>query len=340
MNPVSPPGSALVGITASALGGLVEKVTTAVWQPPTDGSVGRDPDVRRALLEQSSLRDRVSRLWGTHLFLALLCLLLGLSVSTVLSTLAVLVISGFMLSFRLRVGRTLHDVVDLLNTAPARLAEAEPSGPAMIRAENMLLRGYRGFRGERVWLVGPDDRGLVAVFDEASPYPYGTKVTARTTSARKSADRSRDPQGRASAVGNAALRLFVSRWGFAIVITVCIGLELGPQPRVLAWLFAVAAVVIAVFMTRDWLRTRWTLRGRRLLEAPLVEYPARLHADRSFTVTLEDGSELVAKIAWERDVVANVRASGRLWIAGTPAAGVTLGVGVPDFPVAGVVRFN
>ncbi|GAA3431617.1 hypothetical protein GCM10018954_012180 [Kutzneria kofuensis] len=315
----------------------MEKVRTAVWQPPTDGPVGRDPDVRRAVREQSWSRDRIARLWGTHVFLALLCLLFGLPVSTVLAALAVLVISAFMLHYRLRMDRTL---VDLLDAAPARLADIELAGAAVIRADQMMLRGYGGFRGERVWLVGPDAKGLVAVFDEASPYPHSTRVTTRPLSKRRLADRPRDPRGRATAVADAAFRLFVCRWGFTIVITICIGLELGPQPQVLAWLYAVAGIVIAIGMARDWLRPERVLRAGRLLAAPLVEYPARLVADRSFAVRLDDGAELVAKIAWERDVVANVRASGRLWIAGTPLPGATLGVGVPDFPVAGVVRFN
>jgi hypothetical protein len=55
---------------------------------------------------------------------------------------------------------------------------------------------------------------------------------------------------------------------------------------------------------------------------------------------LPDGAELVGKLVLNFDVLSSVRASGRLWVAGTPAAGALLAVGVPDQPIAGMVRFD
>jgi hypothetical protein len=304
--------------------------------------VGGDPDVRRALWEQGWVRDWIARTWGTHVMLALMCLLFGLTVSTVLATLAVAVLSLLMLFRRLRVSRTLPDVARLIDTEPARLVEVESLGRRVFRVDQTLLHGSGSVRGERAWLLGPDDNGIAVFFDEASPTPHAARVVDQPPRpGGRSVGRPRDPRSAAKLAAIVGLVVYVIRWAFGVAITVCIGLELAPQPQVLAVLYVIAGVVIAVFMTRNWLRRmRWRLGSGRLFEPPLVEYQARLHADRSFAVTTEDGAEFVAKVFWEKDVAANVRASGRLWIAGTPAAGVTLGVGVPDFPVAGVVRFN
>jgi hypothetical protein len=320
---------------------LVEKVRTAVWQPPTDGPVGWDPDVSRAAWTLSSTRDWIARVWGAQVFLGLMCLIIGLTVSTILATLAVLAISAFMLLYRLQVGRSLLSVARLLDAEPARLVEVEHLGRGVIRAEEKLLRVSRTVHGDRLWLVGPDDNGLIALFEEALPTPYAARVVARPPRpGGRRPDPPRDPRGRATQAEFDGVRNYVVGWGFVLAITVCIGLELAPQPQVLAVLYAIAAVVIAIFMTRSWRRRiQWRLMAGRRFASPLVEYQARLSADRSFAVTT-DGEELIAKICWERAVAANVRASGRLWVAGTPAAGATLGVGVPDFPIAGVVRFN
>ena len=319
----------------------MERVRTAVWQPPTDGPVGHDPDVRRAVWAQAWVRDWLARAWGMQVLLALLCLLVGLPVSTILATLAVLTLGFLMLVHRLRVGRTLPGVARLLDAGPARLVEIEHLGRDVIRAEEKLLRASGTVLGERVWLVGPDDDGLAAIFNEARSTPYPARLLHRPPRpGGRPSTRPQDPRAAAKRTEVNGLRVFAVRWGFTITITVCIGLELAPQPRVLAALYAVTAVVIAIVMTRNWLRrTRWYLGANRRFAPPLVEYHARLHADRSFAVSV-DGTELIAKVCWEHGVVGNVRASGRLWIAGTPAAGVTLGVGVPDFPVAGVVRFT
>ncbi|MFI9381003.1 hypothetical protein [Kutzneria sp. NPDC052558] len=317
-------------------------MSTAVWQPPTGAPAGQDPDVRREVWVQSWVRDWISRTWGTNVFLALMCLLFGLPVSTILATLAVLALSLLMLLYRLKVGRTLPDMAQLLDEEPARLVEIEQLGRGVIRAEQKLLRVREGLRGERAWLVGPDDSGLAALFEEALPTPYAARVVDQPPRpGDRPAEQPRDPRGEAKRAAFNGLRNYVVGWGFVIAITVCIGLELAPQPRVLAALYVVAAAVIALLMTRSWLRRmRGHLGVDQLFEAPLVEHRARLHADRSFAVATEGGAELIAKIRWEHGVAANVRASGRLWIAGTPASGVTLGVGVPDFPIAGVIRFN
>jgi len=319
----------------------VERVRTAVWQPPTDGPVGRDPDVWRAVWAQAWVRDWLARTWGMLVLLTLMCLVLGLTVSAVLATLAVLAFGLLVLAYWLKVGRHLRGVTHLLDAGPARLAEVEHVGRGVVRAEEKLLQVSRTRPVDRMWLVGPDDSGLVAFFEEALPAPYAARVVDEPL--RPGDRRSTWPQDPRSAAVRSefnGLRNYIVGWGFVLTTTVCIGLELAPQPRVLAWLYAVAAVVIAFLMTRTWLRRiRWHLGASRRFAAPLVEYHARLHADRSFAVTV-DGTELIAKICWEHGIAANVRASGRLWLAGTPAPGVTLGVGVPDFPVAGVVRFT
>src|SRR5262249_45705469 len=149
-----------------------------------------------------------------------------------------------------------------------------------------------------------------------------------------------DPSQAARSAARVAGRQFGRRWAFTLIMTIAIGAELAPQPQVLAWLYAIAALVILALAAWQWLRLMPCFRAVRLLGTPLTEHPARLAPDQSVAITLPDGVELTGRIVWAANLIANVRASGRLWVAGTPAAGATLGVGVPDFPIAGVVRFN
>ncbi|QUQ69873.1 hypothetical protein [Kutzneria sp. CA-103260] len=316
----------------------MEKATSAVWQPREDGPAGRDPDVRLAQWRQVWVRDRIPRIWSGYVFVALLCLLLGLPASTVLAAVAVLVVGAFMLMYWLRVGRTLTAVGRLLEAEPARLLDVEVLDRQVVRAGQLVLRlaGDVPTSG-RLWLVGPSPEGLAAVFLEGIPRPVHAKVLPEVPRlGRPPAARPQDPQAAARRASTVASWRLGLRWAHAIAITVAIGLELAPQPAVLAWLFVIAGVLIAVFLARSVLRALPRLRLSRLLAAELVEYPASVRPDWSIAVE----TDLAAKVLWGPDVHASVRASGRLWIAGTPAAGVTLGVGVPDLPIAGVVRFS
>lgn len=321
----------------------MEKVTSAVWRPPVDGPASRDPDVRMAQWNQIRVRDRIPRIWSGYVFVAVLCPLFDLPVSTVLAAVAVLVVSWFMFEYWLRIGRPLPAVARLAEAEPARLVDVEILGRRVVRAEQLVLRlsGDLPTTG-RMWLVGPRSDGLAVVFHEGIPRPIHAKVLPDVPRrlGRPSTTRPRDPRSAARRTTKVAYWLLGVRWGHTIAITVAIGLELAPQPAVLAWLFAIAGVLIAVFLTRSVLRTQPRLAASRLLAPDLVEYPAAVRPDWSIAVTSVDGTELVAKRVWGPFVHAGARASGRLWVAGTPAAGVTLGVGVPDFPIAGVVRFN
>jgi hypothetical protein len=117
-------------------------------------------------------------------------------------------------------------------------------------------------------------------------------------------------------------------WAFIVAITASVGLELAPRPPVLVALLGLAGIVIAILLTRSWLRLRPALLMCRQL------------TKQSVAVTLSDGAELVGKLVVNLDVLPSVRASGQLWVTGTPTPGATLAVGVPDHPVAGLVRFG
>ena len=118
----------------------MEKATSAVWQPRRDGPAGRDPDVRLAQWRQVWVRDRIPRIWSSYVFVALLCLLLGLPVSTGLAAIAVLVVGGFMLGYWLRIGRPLLAVGRLLEAEPARLVDVEVLDRRVVRSEHLVLR--------------------------------------------------------------------------------------------------------------------------------------------------------------------------------------------------------
>ena len=322
------------------------KVTSAVWQPPTDGPVGRDPEIRRVLSEQQSRRDRLARSCCTQGFVAVVCVLAGLPVSAVLTVLATALTAWVTFKYWRRVGRKLDAVTGLLAAESARRVELELLDRTVARVGDTWL-SFEGFwpgvRSSRHWwLAGPDANGLVVAFVDgtAAPMParvltgppkqLGPEVPAKVVDAGVLAER---------AASGAAWR-FATRWAYVIVLTIAIGAELGPQPQVLAWLYGIAGLVIVLLAARQWRRTAPLLTMPSRLAPPLVDYPARILTDRSFVVTLPDESELAGKYVWATNLLGNVRASGRLWVAGTPVAGATLGVGVPDVAAAGIVRFG
>jgi hypothetical protein len=317
---------------------LVKKATSAVWQPREDGPAGRDPDVRLAQWRQVWMRDRIPRVWSGYVFVGLLCLLLGLPASTGLAAIAMLVVGAFMLAYWLRIGRPVLAMSRLLETEPARLVDVEVLDRRVVRTEQLVLRlfGDKPTSG-RLWLVGPNSDGLAVAFLEGIPLPMHAKVLPEVPRLhRPPAARPQDPLAAARRTSTVTRWRLGLRWGHTIALTVAIGLELAPQPWVLAWLFAIAGVLIAVFLARGVRRAMPQLRLPGLMAAELVEYPASVRPDWTIAVR----TDLAAKVLWGPHVHASVRASGRLWIAGTPTAGVTLGVGVPDLPIAGVIRFS
>lgn len=319
----------------------MEKVTAAVWQPPTNGPVGRDLDVRVSLAMQAQARDNLPRQWSGYVFVAVLCALARLPVSTVLALLPALAASAYMLVFWQRVGRWQQATQELLDTEPARLVEYEPVGRRLVRVGQILLRVHADYQNGKLWLVGPNADGLAVFFFGPTTYPRPAQVvTGPPRRATPPEPAARTPMWRARRETVFTTAWIAVRSVYLLAVIVSIGLELGPQPRVLAWLYAVAAVVLAVAFVRRLRLSMPSLRSRRLLSSPLVEYPARALPKGFVAVTLADGTELVGKLRRNWNVLATVRASGRLWVAGTPAPGATLGVGVPDFPIAGVVRFD
>lgn len=318
------------------------KVTSAVWQPPTDGPAGRDFDVRVALARQALVRERIPRRWSKYVFLALVCLAAGLPVSSALSVAAALVLTAVMLRYWQRVGRSLPDVRQLLAAEPARLIDYEPVSGRLVRVDGMVLRLHRGYRKMPLWLIGPNVDGLAVAFYGANPTPRVVRVVAKPPrrSSPPPVPLALSPLRLARRMAVIVGATFTVRWAFIVAVTVSIGLELRPQPSVLGWMFAAAGVVITGFFARSWQQLWPLLRLPRLLAAPLVEHPARALPKRSVAVTLADGVELIGKYLVHLDVQPSVRTSGRLWIAGTPAAGATVGVGVPGFAIAGLVRFD
>ena len=322
------------------------KLTSAVWQPPTDGPVGRDPEIRRVLSEQQSRRDRLARSCCTQGFVAVVCVLAGLPVSAVLAVMVAALSVWTTFNYWRRQGRRLNAATELLAAEPARRVELELLDRRVVRVGDMWLSVAGWWPGARTgtdwWLVGPDANGVavVLVSGVAAPMPawvlagppkrFGPAAPARATG----------PVQFAQVAAHRAAQLFAMRWAYTVVLTFVIGAELAPQPQVLAWLYAIAGLIIVLLAARQWRRIATLLTMPSLLAPPLVDYPARIRADRSFVVTLPDESELAGKLVLATNVAGNVRASGRLWVAGTPAAGAVLGVGVPDVAAVGLARFD
>jgi hypothetical protein len=229
----------------------------------------------------------------------------------------------------------------LLAAEPARPADVEALSGRLLRIDGTVLRFPARMATGRVWVVGPNAAGEAVVFDDAQITPnFGHVVPAPPEHLNVRPSRRWQPAQVALVAARSEVRGFALRWFFTILLTVSIGAELAPQPLVLGWLYAIAGAAILVIAGRQWLRIAPGLHASRLLGTSLIEHPARVVTEKSVAVGLPDGSELTGALLWSVHLLATVRASGRLWVAGEPAPGATLGVGAPDHPIAGVVRFD
>ena len=133
--------------------------------------------------------------------------------------------------------------------------------------------------------------------------------------------------------------------GLAPVVGVIAPLVLRANYDLACTLMVVALIALAIpFGVQDWLFWR---RVRRLLNSgPWTSVPITLpNLVESFDVahghaTLSDGRTIPVRVRTSYSLAANIAATGLIWVAGEPAAGREMAVGLPGYSVLGHAHFG
>jgi hypothetical protein len=214
----------------------------------------------------------------------------------------------------------------------------------------------------RVWLVGPDAKGWLALRVDGvhAPWParrvrWRSEPAAREPEAPDRTGTAADDPVAASWAATASRLVLLRLWPIVFMIAaialaavaLAITTSVVTQWVVFALVFILPCVIVGLVRLR---RTRTVRALPALLRAgPWVRVGARLGpwlarpsgvADASGTVLLDNGTTLaIALPDASVDLLGNIWETGTVWLAGEPASGRTLAAGFPGYPVLGVARF-
>ncbi|SDC77283.1 hypothetical protein [Actinokineospora iranica] len=222
-------------------------------------------------------------------------------------------------------------------------------------------------RTGRVWLVGPDARGWVAIRSAGLALPLGqARVTAEDVSAGYQIEVEqpapvRAPLAAADAVLSRVIAtprrrsrtelvapaLLLVFAGFVVVDLVNRGIR--PDQVWLAVFVGLGTLGLVALLAWRVRRVLYWAKADRLLAAgPWTPVPAEFaaptrvrRAAATGRATLPDGR--VVPVALRRSghaLRANIAATGLLWTAGPPVAGGEAAVGLPGYPFLTVARFG
>jgi len=233
-------------------------------------------------------------------------------------------------------------------------------------------------RTGRVWLVGPDARGWLALRADGLHTPWPARITTRGPADRSTGlrlpvagptgvvdglwsdptttDRWLAPVARLADPMVVQVRHLVGRqWSdlvfttalMAALVVVAALVDVGPH----AWLVPLAVVVALGVVGHSVWRVRTVRRLAALLHAgpwqradatlPSWDVRQRGRGDGTATVRMPGGERFTLDLrAVHLDVLANTRQTESIWVAGTPAPGSTLAVGFPGYPVVAAARFT
>lgn len=285
-----------------------------------------------------------------------------------------LLVFGQALFAQVRFGRWLPRARRLLAAQPwrplparvisSRVVEVGDGEPWRLRTTGMYdaVRQVIARTG-RVWLVGPDAKGWVAIRVDGAhaPWPARKRRGRIKAAAPQIADRgglrtAADDPVSASWARTASWLLRRQLWPYVLIAVVfaLLSVALGwVTHRVVPWVifglvFVIpCAVLLAVRLRRSrdhrklpallrigpWRRVRAELR-------PWSTRPTGL-ADARGTVWLDNGVGLeIALPGANVDLLGTVWETGSVWLAGEPATGKTLAAGFPGYPVLGVAKLS
>jgi hypothetical protein len=325
--------------------------TNQVWRPPVERPAGADFAVGLYLNLYGRTRSILLR---SMLLFAILAAFDFFVIDTLVG-LGVVVVVAFVLQsvryvrYEVRHGRHYPVVRSMVDSAVPVWAKAEfVARNVLVVNDGQLFLRLRTTWGVRqviartggLWLVGYQS-DIAVVFVDSLPVPLRADVVTRPEPSE------------VDAVGGDVTGWFVRRLARAqwIVITAFALLYGGMLADVLDddggwWIFGtvIVALVVALVIALWHVITL----PRRIQGGEWHVYPVqmrawtgnpRLSGNLGVYVTLPDGSNLpIAVRVASAHLVANVQATGHLWVNGDPAAGKRVVVGVPGYPIAAPAR--
>ncbi|MFI9381006.1 hypothetical protein [Kutzneria sp. NPDC052558] len=333
-----------------------------MWRPPVDQPLDSDPAIQLVL--NAWRRRKVVRPVFTYVALAALMFLThrGFSALGVLFVVGAGVTLAGVFQFRSRVGWWLPSAPALLEGAVAARVRSEVVGGAgawtllSIDGGQLCLRLTNGDHSVRqllarqteVSMVGPTADGVAAVVVDGLPVPLPARVVPTPAAPTPVAATGEDlPRIAAAKAVRAAwlVQVVTSLLGACLVYDVAVFFG-GWQLALAGFAFVLITTTIAGLIRRNDQR-----RLVKLLDnGPWQAYPVQLLSWTGnpalvgrlrLALIMPDGNWLpvTAKLgaSW---LVANITATGYLWVAGTPRYGVAAAAGVPGQPNIAAVRFE
>ncbi|MDQ0378047.1 hypothetical protein [Amycolatopsis thermophila] len=220
-------------------------------------------------------------------------------------------------------------------------------GPRWARARMPRSKQLVLARERRVFMLGPDRRGRLVLAAPGSIAGHFGRV--RPTPAAGSGEPPAGTTVSAAFLGEsqrrAALTIALAPVAGALVWVIAemfpggspVGGAIGGGAAYLA--FAIVRLVHVRRLARAARTGDWTELGATL-DTPITPgSPGTGHA--TGRVTMPDGTVVHARFGRQPlDLLVNVRATGRLWVLGTPERGTAVVAGLPDHPVLGPVRLG
>jgi hypothetical protein len=331
-----------------------------MWRPPAE--IGADPAIQ--LHVNVWRRRKVVLPVVVNLVLAVLMFLLhqGFSMlGVMLLALAALALVGFF-QFRARVGWWLPAAASLLDGATAVRVRSEvvggkgattllsiDGGRLILHVTNTesAVRQYAA-RQQETSLVGPNADGIGAVLFDGLAVPLPAKVVPAPANPQPVPVTDEDLPRWAAA--RAARMVWISvatvtLLGASVLFDLLLVLD-GWTAATLGF----GVVLLAGFIASFFRRGDQHRMGKLLGNGPWQPYPVQLLSWTGnpamigrlrLVLTRPDGSQLPVSSrlapAW---LIANISATGMLWVAGNPHRDRSAAVGLPGFPMVAAVRFQ
>jgi uncharacterized membrane protein HdeD (DUF308 family) len=263
---------------------------------------------------------------------------------------------------QIRFGRWLPAATSLLNGSPAhRVATrivAQKGNRAVLAVGPMHLQvlpvtwGVRQViaRTGEITVFGPDPEGHAVVFADGLPVPVPAKVVEapEPTEAEPivpvSVNGAEDQVPNWIATRTARLNQVV----VVVVLVVLAGIILQAQNAEAMMIYTVIfgamlliMAILVAFMPSDQLRLRKLLAAGQWQAHPVTVNASTGDARRlvgGLTLVLNDGRRLSIKLALP-ELVANISATGTLWMVGLPGDRKGAAVGIPGYPIVTAARF-
>ncbi|QUQ69871.1 hypothetical protein [Kutzneria sp. CA-103260] len=206
-------------------------------------------------------------------------------------------------------------------------------------------------RTGEITMVGPDTEGHAVVFVDGQPTPLPAKVveapepTEAEPIARVSANGAEDEVPRWYATRHARIQWIP--FGYALIVLAALAYDAQQARYTSLWIYVVvlvACLVGGLFRVADQVRLPKLLAAGQWRAHPVTVEAWKGDARRPFAdLTLKLGvpggeQRLVVKHA-SAELVANISATGTLWMVGTPRDNKSAAVGVPGHPILAPARF-